>query len=125
MFNQIIMSGRLVKEPELIKVDNGTKICNLRVATVRPFRTRETGEYESDFFNISVWQALAESVSENCHKGMVVFVKGRLQNDTYTDKDGKKCYSTKIIGERIIYFETKSSVEIENKNKDNDLEETE
>lgn len=107
MFNQVILAGRVVKDPELNTLENGNKVAVIRVATMRPFRSKDTGEYESDFFNVTLWQGMAETAYDKCRKGTLVIIKGRLQDNQFTDKEGKKNYVVQIVGERLIYLSNK------------------
>lgn len=103
MFNQVLLAGRLTKDPEILVLENGNKVTQIRIAVQRPFKSRETSEYETDFFNVSMWQGLAQTAYDNCRKGTIVIIKGRLVDDRYVDKDGKTAFSMKIIAERMTY----------------------
>ena len=106
MFNQVLLAGRLVAKPELIsgkeEKNKRTRIC---LAVQRPFKSRGSEEYQTDFFYVTLWEGIAESVQENCHKGTIVIVKGRLEQNIYEDKEThKKVYGMNIIGERLVYI---------------------
>lgn len=103
MFNQVLLAGRLVKDPEIITLENGNKVTEVRIAVQRPFRSRDTSQYETDFFNVTLWQGLAQTVFYRCKKGTLVIMKGRLVDDHYKDKEGKTIYQVKIIAERLSY----------------------
>lgn len=103
MFNQILLAGRLVFEPKLVEVDDNKKVCQIRIAVARPFRSRETQEFETDFFNVVLWQGMAQQVANNCKVGSVIIVKGRLEENKYENKEGRKVNEVRIIGEKIIY----------------------
>lgn len=62
-------------------------------------------EYGTDFFYVTVWEGIAESAQLNCHKGSLILVKGRLEQNTYLDKNtNKKIHAINIIGERLVFI---------------------
>lgn len=79
MLNQIVLVGRITKEPELKELESGKKVCNLTLAVQKPFKNLE-GVYETDFINTALWDHIAENTVNYCHKGDVVGIKGRLQS---------------------------------------------
>ena len=105
MLNQVVIVGRLVKDPELKETENGKKISNITVAIPRSYKN-VNGEYETDFIDCTLWTGVAESTTEYCHKGDLVGVKGRLQTSSY-EKDGQKKYITSVIVEKVTFLTTK------------------
>ena len=80
---------------ENIKTDiseNNKKRTHITVAVPRSYKNIE-GVYETDFIRCTLWNAVASSTSEYCHKGDIVGIKGRIQVNSYEDKDGTKKYS--------------------------------
>lgn len=107
--NKVIMIGRLTADPE-IRYSTGvnqTCIANFTIAVDRKFK-RE-GEPEADFFFCTEFGKGAEFAEKWFKKGIKVVVEGRLQNDSYTNKDGQKVTATKIIVETQEFAESKSS----------------
>lgn len=88
--NQVILVGRLVKEPELEEIDGIAKCC-ITLAISRNYKNSE-GIYETDFIKCTIWKGIAESTKEFCHKGDVIGVKGRLQNNN------------EVIAEKITFL---------------------
>ena len=93
MLNQVVLVGRLTRDPEVIETDNEKKVSNLSLAISRPFKNMD-GEYETDFVEVTLWNAIAENTAEYCKKGDVVGIRGRIQVDNY-EKDGERKISTK------------------------------
>ena len=62
------------------------------------------GEYETDFVDCVLWDSVAKSTAEYCHKGDIVGVKGRIQSDVKELEDGTKKYYTNIIAERVTFL---------------------
>ena len=105
MFNQVILAGRLTKDVELFENKDGLKRARLTLAVQRGFKARGSSIFSSDFFNVTLWEGIAELVAQSCKRGMVVIVKGRLENSNYISKEtGKKIYTNGIIGEKVIYL---------------------
>lgn len=88
MLNQAVLVGRIVKEPELRKTDNGRAVSNITLAVPRAFKNTN-GEYETDFISCVLWKGVAESTVAYCKKGDLVGVRGRLQTRIY-EKDEEK-----------------------------------
>lgn len=102
--NQLFLVGRLTKDPELHRKNN-TSNCHITVAVKRPFKNSD-GIYESDFIHCTVWNVIAEKVCEFCHKGDVVTVKGRIQNNNYKDADDNPVYTYEIIADQVAFMQS-------------------
>ena len=105
MLNQVVLVGRLTKEPEFIELENGKKVLNVLLAVPRSYKN-ENGEYDTDFIDCVLWEALAENTTEYCHKGDMVGIKGRV-NTEYYEKDEDKIKITNIIAEKVTFLSNK------------------
>ena len=103
--NQIVLVGRLTKDPEVIEKEN-KKLSTIVLAVQRPFKN-VNGVYETDFIKCIMWNVIAENTSEYCHCGDVVGIKGRLQTDSYEDEDGNKKYVVEVIAEKVTFLSSK------------------
>lgn len=110
MLNQVVLVGRLTDDIEVITKTNGKKVSSLVLAVQRTFKNSE-GIYETDFIKCTLWNAVAASTGEYCHKGDIVGIKGRLQVNSYEDKDGTKKYSTEVIAEKVTFLSSKKADE--------------
>lgn len=108
MLNQVVLVGRLTDDIEVISKENGKKVCSLVLAVQRTFKNSD-GIYEADFIRCTLWNAVASSTCEYCHKGDIVGIKGRIQVNTYEDKDGTKKYSTEVIAEKVTFLSSKKT----------------
>jgi single-strand DNA-binding protein len=106
MLNNVILIGRTVEDLEVITTENGLKTCKMVLACQRPFKNQETQEYDTDFIPIQLWQVVAEMTAQNCKKGSTVAVKARLAT-RITEVNGTKIKMIDVIGERVIYINTK------------------
>ena len=105
MLNQVVLVGRLTKEPEFIELENGKKVLNVLLAVPRSYKN-ENGEYDTDFIDCVLWEALAENTTEYCHKGDMVGIKGRV-NTEYYEKDDDKIKITNIVAEKVTFLSSK------------------
>ena len=102
MLNQIILVGRLVKDPEVKKAKNGNSYSHITLAVPRSYKN-VNGEYETDFLDCTLWQLMATNTKEYCKKGDIVGVKGRVESKVY-EKDDEKKYITEIIAEKVTFL---------------------
>ena len=101
----IFCVGRLTKEPELRYIaSTGTAVTRFSIAVDRPFAKKDA-EVTADFFNVVVWGKTAEHCANYLAKGRQVALRGRLQNNNYTDKDGVKRYTVEIIAEEVKFID--------------------
>lgn len=110
--NNVVLIGRLVRDPELRYLPNGgTAISNFTLAIDKGLSKDKKAEMESqnkptaDFIRIIVWGKLAENCSNYLVKGRLVGIQGRLQSGSYDDKDGKKVYTTDIVATNVEFLE--------------------
>ena len=102
MLNQVIVVGRLVATPEVRETENGKKVTNVTLAVPRSYKNMD-GNYDTDFIECTLFNAIATNTSEYCKKGDVVGVKGRIQIDNY-EKDGVKRKVTQIIADKVTFL---------------------
>ncbi len=103
MLNNISIMGRITKDIELRRTNSGTPVASFSVAVDRDF----SKDKEADFFDIVCWNKTAEFVSNHFSKGRVIIVAGRLQNRSWTDKDGNKRKVTEIVAENVYFGDSK------------------
>lgn len=102
MANKVLLMGRLTKDPE-IRTGN-TQVARYTLAVDRRF---SNSEEKTDFINIVAFGKSAEFAEKYLKKGMKILVTGRIQTGSYTDKDGKKVYTTDIVAEDQEFCESK------------------
>lgn len=101
-FNKVIIQGNISNEIELKQTNNGTSVCSFNVAVNR-FSKEPGEEKKADFFTVVAWQSKAEFVSKYFSKGKPILVCGRLENRSWTDKNGNNRISTEIIAEEVSF----------------------
>ena len=106
MLNQIIIMGRLTRDPELRRTQSGTAVCSFSVAVDRDFKS-QSGEKETDFIDVVAWRSTAEFVAKYFTKGRMAIVEGRLQIRPWTDKDGNNRRSAEVVADNIYFGDSK------------------
>ena len=105
MLNQVVLIGRLTRNPELrYTPGNGVAVTDFTIAVDRPF-TNKQGEREADFINIVAWRKLAEACANYLNKGSLCCVVGRLEIESYEDKDGIKRKAIKVVADNVRFLE--------------------
>lgn len=100
--NQVILLGNVGQEPKTTHLDNGTCITKFSVATTEKWKDKNDEKHEVvTWHNVELWRGIAEVAEKYLHKGDKVYIQGKIKNSSYDDKDGKKVYTTSIIGELI------------------------
>ena len=107
MLNQVVLVGRLVKDPELVETESNKKMTRITIAIPRSFKNMD-GEYETDFVNCILWDAVAKNTVEYCKKGDIVGIKGRIQSSV-VEKDNEKKYYFDVIAERVTFLSNKKT----------------
>jgi single-strand DNA-binding protein len=105
--NKVILIGRLTRDPELTSVGDGVEVCKFSIAVDRQFKS-QSGEKQTDFFNIVVWRQQGVNCQKYLKKGSQCAVFGRIENRSYDDKDGNKRYVTDIIADNVEFLGGKS-----------------
>lgn len=106
--NQIVLVGRLVKEPELKEIEEGKKVASITLAITRNYKNIN-GEYDTDFIDCMLWNNIAENTVEYVKKGDIIGVKGRVQTNI---TDGKKY--TNVVAEKVTFLSSKKDFDNEN-----------
>ncbi len=109
MLNQVVLVGRLTEEPLANKIDNG-HVMTINLAVPRSFKNSD-GVYETDFIRCVLWNGIAENTADYCKKGDIVGIKGRIQMNSYIDKEDKKQTYSEVIAERVSFLSSKKANE--------------
>jgi len=106
--NKVILVGRMAKDPEVRVTTAGKKVASFTIAVDDGKRD---GEKQSQFFNCTAWEKLAELVEMYVAKGTRVGVAGRLQNRSWDKPDGTKGYATDVVVTELDILSTKAESE--------------
>lgn len=103
MLNHVVIMGRMVRDPELRQLDNGTSVTSFSVAVDRNYVDKSTNERQADFLNVVAWRQTADFVCKYFHQGDMIALEGSLQSRKYTDKDGNNRIAIEIVASNISF----------------------
>jgi len=99
--NQVILMGRLTRDPEMRTTTTGKSIASLSLAV-----DRQTQDDQADFFDITAWEKLGELANQYLSKGRRCLVQGRLRQDSWDDKEtGKKRSKIEVVATDITFLD--------------------
>ncbi len=110
MLNQLVVIGRLVRDPELRKTENGKNVTNITLAVPRSYKN-PNGEYDTDFIDCVLWSTVAESTTEYCKKGDLLGIKGRIQTRKIETEDEKTKQVTEVVAEKVTFLSSRKHKE--------------
>lgn len=111
--NNVVLIGRMAREPELKFLQSGLAVCNFTLAIDKNLSKDKKQEYESkgyptaDFINIVVYGKQAENCANYLDKGRLTAVQGRIQTRSYEAKDGTRRYVTEVVASYVEFLEWK------------------
>ncbi|MCK5128610.1 MAG: single-stranded DNA-binding protein [Clostridiales bacterium] len=101
--NRCVLIGNLTRDPELKTTTSGKSVCNFTIAVGRRFSS-PSGERETDFIPVVVWNKQAENAAKYLRKGSQCCVAGAIQTRNYEAKDGSRRYITEIIADEVQFL---------------------
>ena len=108
--NRAILMGRLTRDPDVRysgQGESGVSVARFTLAVDRRGR-RQEGEQNADFIPCVVFGRLAEFAEQYLHQGIKVILEGRIQTGSYTNNEGRRVYTTDVIGQNIEFAERKA-----------------
>ncbi|MBT3392578.1 MAG: single-stranded DNA-binding protein [Elusimicrobiaceae bacterium] len=101
--NQVLLSGRLTRDPDVRFTQKGQTVCQFDIAVNRRFLDQASGEWKDDvtYVTIVVWGQPAERCKDRVRKGTPVYVEGRLSLNQYTAKDGQVKRNLQVVSRRV------------------------
>lgn len=103
-FNKVILVGNLTRDPEVKYTTGGTAVAEVGLAVNRNWFDQKTNERkeETTFVDVTLWGRQAEVAGEYLAKGRSVLIEGRLQLDSWNDKEtGQKRSKLRVVGEQM------------------------
>lgn len=99
--NQVILMGRLTRDPEQRTTTTGKTIASFSIAVDRAGQ-----DDQADFFDITAWEKTGELVMQYLAKGRRVLVQGRLRQDSWDDKEtGKKRTRVEVVASDVTFLD--------------------
>ena len=102
MLNQIVLMGRLTRDPELRRTGSGVAVASFTLAVDRDYAA-QGAEKETDFVDIVAWRSTAEFVSKYFRKGSAAVVHSRCQTRQYEDKNGNNRTAIEFVVDNIYF----------------------
>ena len=105
-YNKVMLIGNLTRDPEVRFTPKGSAVCDIGLAVNRVY-TSDSGEKveEVTFVDVVLWAKMAELAGKYLHKGRPVFIEGRLQMDSWEDKQtGQKRTRMRVVGEQMQFL---------------------
>jgi single-strand DNA-binding protein len=99
-FNRVVLAGNLTRDPELRFTSNGIPVCEFGLAVNR---VRSKSE-EVDFFDITAWRELGETIANYKKKGDPILIEGRLQYRTWEAQDGSKRSKVDVVADNVQFL---------------------
>ena len=101
--NKVILVGNLGADPETRYTPSGTAVTNIRVATTKSWRDRNSGEQQerTEWHRVAMFNRLAEIAAEYLKKGSQVYIEGELRTNKWQDQQGNDRYTTEVIANEM------------------------
>lgn len=111
--NKVQLIGRLGKDPEVKTIENGTKVAQFSLATSDTY-VKKGGEKVEDtqWHRIKLWGTRADLAEKYLRKGRKVLIEGKISYNNFKDKDGNTRYSTEIVGQDMMFLDSKNKEEL-------------
>ena len=95
--NQVVLMGRLTREPETRFLQgNNSSVTRFTIAVERDYKAAGEEQPKTDFINCTAWNKTGEFIAKYFTKGSMIAVTGAIETGSYTDQDGKKVYTTEV-----------------------------
>lgn len=107
--NKVIIMGRLTRDPQIRWTQGQNEMCIARFTVAVDRRVKQEGQQAADFPACVAFGKTAEFVEKFGKQGVKFLVTGRITTGSYTDRDGKKVYTTEITVEEIEFAESKGA----------------
>lgn len=104
--NEVILIGRMVKDPEIRATTSGTSVCSFTLACDKKY-VKQGEERKADFINCVAWGNSADAIGKFFSKGKKIALNGRIETRSWTNNEGKTSYATEVIVEEWEFVESK------------------
>jgi single-strand DNA-binding protein len=108
--NKVVLIGRLIRDPELRVIPSGTSIASFSIANSKNYLQQGERVDKVSFFNCIAWGKTGEIIAQYCKKGKQIAIEGRLQSDSWEDKEtGKKRTKVEIVVDNFQFLSNAQS----------------
>lgn len=105
--NNVVLMGRLTRDPEVRYSEAGNAVARYTLAVDRAYK--RDNDQTADFIRCVCFGKTAEFAEKYLHKGIKIAVIGRIQTGSYTNQDGQKVYTTDIVVENQEFCESRNA----------------
>lgn len=110
--NQVVLMGRLTRDPELKSTQSGVDVATFTLAVDRSY-IKAGAEKETDFLDCVAWRGTAEFISRYFKKGMQVAVSGRIQTRKWKDQNDQRRVSVEIVVDEAFFADSKRDTAVD------------
>ena len=101
--------GNIGKDNDVKFSSSGTAVLSQSIGVRRPFKNKQTGEYETDWVNLVFFGKTAENFANFTRKGSKVGIEGRIQSRNYENQQGQRVYVTEVVVNQFHLLDPKNS----------------
>ena len=107
--NSVQLIGNLGKDNDVKFSNGGTAVLSQSMGVRRPFKNKQTGEYETDWVNLVFFGKTAENFANFTRKGSKVGIEGRIQSRNYENQQGQRVYVTEVVVNQFHLLDPKNT----------------
>jgi single-strand DNA-binding protein len=107
--NNVVLMGRLTREPDVRYTQSNPTMAIARYTLAVDRRIKKDGEAQADFISCVSFGKTGEFAEKYLCKGTKVVVRGRIQTGNYTNREGRKVYTTDVVAEEVEFAESKGA----------------
>ena len=104
MLNNVVLVGRMTKDPELRYTPNNQAVATFSLAVKRNFKS-QNGEHEADFINCVIWRQQAENLANWAKKGALIGITGSIRTRNYENQQGQRVFVTEVVADNFQLLE--------------------
>lgn len=103
MMNVVHLQGRFTQEPEIRYTKDNAPVATFTLAVKRDFVSKSGDDVE--FIKVTAFDKTAALVRDHCKKGQMILMTGRLNLNSYTDKDGQRRSNLQVYADKIYFVD--------------------
>ncbi len=117
--NKVMVIGRLGRDPEVKRLENGAIVAKFSVATSESYKDKEDNwQEQTEWHEIVMWRFLAERAEKQLSKGKLVYIEGKLTHRKWEDSEGKKRSNTEVVAQSFRLLEKREQAAVNEKGTD-------